>query len=324
VAYTATGGSVSVTGYYTAGSTGGTFRVIATAEGGKADTSSVSITASAPPPGGLWLNEDFSRYTSDENFRSNPYGWQVTPATWYNQQQIHIDKQVLFEGHQTLRYDWPGPGVRFNSAGEDYWAGCSTDPAIQASYKTPNVSEVWIEVAHRFATNFNTNATSSGGTCIGNTAGYKFLLMWRTAGDRFDLLNGLSGYNWWSAHPAVEPQAIKTVCSGIGFNCQLGYGEGQSQFLPVIPGPFWDGKWHIYRVHIKMPNTMGEKTGVFEMWIDGTLVKRVVNQDFIKYNGLWSNRLASIALGSNSNSGTSHATNNWWGRLRVWTANPNW
>jgi hypothetical protein len=45
VAYTATGGSVSVTGYYTAGSTGGTFRVIATAQGGQADTSTVTITA---------------------------------------------------------------------------------------------------------------------------------------------------------------------------------------------------------------------------------------------------------------------------------------
>ncbi len=45
VAYSATGGSISVTGYYVAGLSGGTYRVIATAQGGMADTSSVSITA---------------------------------------------------------------------------------------------------------------------------------------------------------------------------------------------------------------------------------------------------------------------------------------
>ena len=45
VAYTATGGSISSTGMYTAGSTPGAFRVIAS-DASKADTSTVSITAS--------------------------------------------------------------------------------------------------------------------------------------------------------------------------------------------------------------------------------------------------------------------------------------
>jgi hypothetical protein len=42
--YTATGGTISAAGLYTAGSTGGSFRVIATAQG-KADTSTITITA---------------------------------------------------------------------------------------------------------------------------------------------------------------------------------------------------------------------------------------------------------------------------------------
>jgi hypothetical protein len=45
--YTATGGTISATGLYTAGSTAGTFRVIATAQG-KADTSAITIAATAP------------------------------------------------------------------------------------------------------------------------------------------------------------------------------------------------------------------------------------------------------------------------------------
>jgi hypothetical protein len=60
VAYSASGGNISVTGYYTAGSAGGSYRVIATAQNGKADTSSVIIAASAPPPSSAVLyNADF-------------------------------------------------------------------------------------------------------------------------------------------------------------------------------------------------------------------------------------------------------------------------
>ena len=48
-AYSATGGTVSTAGLYTAGATAGSFRVIATASG-FADTASVTITAAPPPP----------------------------------------------------------------------------------------------------------------------------------------------------------------------------------------------------------------------------------------------------------------------------------
>jgi hypothetical protein len=51
VAFAATGGSINSNGLYTAGSTGGTFRVSATQSGGiLADTSSVTITSAVPPP----------------------------------------------------------------------------------------------------------------------------------------------------------------------------------------------------------------------------------------------------------------------------------
>jgi len=51
VTFTATGGTISATGLYTAGSATGSFRVIAVQTGGtKADTSAITIAASAPPP----------------------------------------------------------------------------------------------------------------------------------------------------------------------------------------------------------------------------------------------------------------------------------
>jgi hypothetical protein len=51
--FTTTGGTVSGSGLYTAGATAGTFRVIATQQGGTlADTANVTVTAVQPPPTG--------------------------------------------------------------------------------------------------------------------------------------------------------------------------------------------------------------------------------------------------------------------------------
>ena len=49
VTWSATGGTVSGSGLYTAGATPGTYRVIAVEQGGtKADTSSITVSAPAP------------------------------------------------------------------------------------------------------------------------------------------------------------------------------------------------------------------------------------------------------------------------------------
>src|SRR5262249_1919266 len=79
--------------------------------------------------------------------------------------------------------------------------------------------------------------------------------------------------------------------------------------------PLYDGQWHVYRVHIKLPAAKGDATGVFEFWLDGVLLNQVTGQTFISSKGVWSNRLDFVALGSNSNSGASQATSNWWGHF---------
>jgi hypothetical protein len=136
----------------------------------------------------------------------------------------------------------------------------------------------------------------------------------------------MNGNQWWSAHPGGPDQkAYGNKCSGVGFKCRLGYGEGQQRFRPLVPKTsLYDGHWHVYRVHIKLPNVKGDSTGVFEFWIDGVLLKQVRGQTFIASKGAWSNRIDFIALGGNSNSGTSRATNNWWGHLKIWTSKPSW
>jgi hypothetical protein len=325
VLYAATGGAISPSGYYTSGSSTGTYRVIATAQDGKADTSTVTISAPvAPPPpttGGLWRNEDFSTYTSDEHWRSDPWGWQITAPTWFNQDGIHIDRSATYNGHPTLRYDWPAPPSGYDAT---YW--CGKDITREAGYNVPDVPEIWVEVAHKFSPTFNVNKTGWGGDCA--VGEYKFLLLWRkwTNADRFGIVDGANGHEWWGHHPnPTDETAYGTNCSGIGFVCKLGYGTAQEPYRPDVPTtPLFDGQWHVYRVHIKLPSVQGDATGVEEIWIDGKLVKRVTNQTFITRSGQFSNRIAFVALGANSNSGTSQATNTWWGHLKIWTSNPGW
>lgn len=268
--------------------------------------------------------EDWSTYGSDSvtataAWKANPHGWMTgSPPSWFNQQRITVDVTQTYQGHPTLRYDWPGPAV-------PGWGGCSTDVAIVADYLAPDVREYWLEVAHRFASNFSTNQNGiEGGTC--GVAEYKFLLQWRKGtGGRFDLKNGHNGRQWWAVYPGGTNQtAYGANCSGVGFNCRLGYGDQQSGFLSSIPGDLHDGLWHVYRTHIRLPATKGDTDGAHRIWIDGVKVFEATGLDFISADGSWSNRIGEIFLGANSNSGTPVATQTWWGHMKLYTSDPGW
>jgi hypothetical protein len=87
VTYSATGGTVDASGRYTAGSTAGTFRVIAQQQSGTlADTSAVTVTVAAPPTSGC--DTDKSKLTFYGNFEgTSPWsGWMTGEALRYADQ----------------------------------------------------------------------------------------------------------------------------------------------------------------------------------------------------------------------------------------------
>ncbi len=264
-----------------------------------------------------WRDETFSKYTSDAHWRSDPFGWMPTAPTGWNQSAIHIDRSVTYDGHPTLRYDWSGATASNTQ--------CNKMIYRESGYYLPPAKEVWIEVVHKFKSNFNTNHKSAGGYC--GTAELKFILpRLKGVSHRIgEVKNGVNGREWWAVHPHRPDQTtFGSSCSKIGWDCRFGYGTLQSSYLSAVPGPLWDDQWHVYRIHIKMPAVKGESTGVIEHWIDGKLVKRLTGQTFITRSGYFSNQFAHLSLGSNSNSGTRYPTSNWWGRLRIWTTNPGW
>lgn len=358
VAYSATGGTISVNGYFTAGSAGGSYRVIAKTQTGLADTSTVSVSGSSSSSSGApWLNEDFTSYSgATSTWKANPHGWMAGSGTsWFNQQQIFLDTQELYNGHPTLRYDWPGCGNGTVSltntagdAGKDKWCGCLADPAIVADYKMPTASEIWVEATHKFATNWDDrgwkqvqNADGTWGAFVDPTftdpsamcgfGEYKFLLLLRSSDRMGGMGNGHEASSWWTATaqspPLQETYDAGTRCSagGVGENCQWGYGKDQAQYLSSIPGKQWDGQWHTYRIHVRFPAVKGDNTGVLEIWVDGVKVVGRYNRNFINGStGYFANHYVELMLGSNSNSGTKSPTKTWWGHLKIWTSNPGW
>lgn len=272
-----------------------------------------AVTTSAAP----WRVEDFSTYSgSTTTWKADPHDWMYAASSWMHQERIKLDTQVLYNGHPTLRYDWPGP-----AAGSP-WGGCNTDPAILADYKAPSTREVWVEAVHKFRSDFNNKGPGCSSTA------YKLLLLWRPIGDRYDIVNGVYG-NWWSAAPQNPAYPVSTSstgswCSGYDSNCRWGYGPNQSQYLANVPGKQWDGLWHVYRVHIRISSCGTCADGIYEVWVDGKKVVGRYSMKNAKKDGTWSGRLSDIYLGSNSNSGTYSATQTWWGHLKIWTSNPGW
>jgi len=273
----------------------------------------------APSPGGAWLSEEFTTYGgSTETWKANPHGWMAAkPPTWFHQSKIAIDTTELYNGHPTLRYDWPGP----TEAG---WGGCNTDKAIVADYKMPAASEVWIEAVHKFRSDWDDRGPGCG---FGE---YKFLLVFRAEDRMGGIGNGHDGSSWWSASaqsPVFRDDVRIAKCStgGVGENCQWGYGRDQAKYRATLPGKHWDGQWHAYRIHVKFPAAKGEATGVFEVWVDGVQTVGRYNRTFVNNRtGYFANRYVELLLGSNSNSGTKVATQTWWGHVKIWTTDPKW
>ena len=142
VAYSATGGSISVTGFYVAGSSGGTYRVIATAQGGMADTSSVSIVA--PSTSGTTLVA---------NFETGNLGQYAVV------QQCTPDRITVYTA--ASQPTWPAPrqgtyAARFNVYDSDVYPCTSTqNPRAQVLSKDfiKEGDEYWVAFSAYFPTN---------------------------------------------------------------------------------------------------------------------------------------------------------------------------
>lgn len=222
VVYSATGGTISSSGLFTAPASTGVYRVIARhATGTLTDTSDVTVQSASGGSNAVpWIEEDFSGYRSTAELLADIKGiYSLTEDV--NTMHMSLDQTT---GHgsstQSLKYTWPDRSNTPNLC-HDFTIGRN----IQLPAAVP---EVWVEVWAKFSANFTTKVPQCAGI---SNAGYKFV--------HLRVLPSSSRFN-------MNVGNFMTVST-------WGYPDNEQAYQgDPKPHQYFDGQWHRWRFHVKV------------------------------------------------------------------------
>ncbi len=250
VSYAATGGTVNANGRYTAGTTAGTFRVIATQQGGSlADTSTVTVTVT-PPTGGNPHEPAGMTVGFDESFTSSPVG--QPSSGWFvelggSNVTVVNDATAPISGPKALQ-------LRFPSG-----FGGGVEPMVinwnESGHFPANTGTLYMRMRVKLDANWSDNGND----------GTKFI---------------------WP-RPTVENTAhfspISRALGGmtVGFNYQASY-LGGADDDNEDPAPKALGVWHDVEWLLYQGTTASANNGTVQIWVDGTLVVSETGKKFAK------------------------------------------
>ena len=235
VSYAATGGTVNANGRYTAGTTAGSFRVIATQQGGSlADTSTVTVTAS---PSGVLFSDDFESGLGQ----------------WEDVTQVHIGTAQAHSGTKSLE-------LSYAAGSED--AGWAWRKRLVPDQAAPHDQYVrWWQRWSAGFTFYNGNGSDqklmmleglSPQSGWAQTANWKIYL--HVVGRTVSSISGTTLY----------PERF--IWDGTS------QWSGQWQgYLPTTQIPYAADRWICTEVQVKH-NTPGQPDGELRVWIDGALM----------------------------------------------------
>ena len=279
--YSATGGTINVLGLYTAGTTAGSYRVIARhAASGRADTSDVTVTAASPVT--ILLQENF------ENDNAVSRGWYDNTAfttttaehipgstrslawTWAAGQQLPAfggaarhaiaPTESLYVSYWVkFSTNWVGSGDAFHphefyflTTASTAFVGTSYTPLttyIEHNYQNGGIPKIGttdganIDLVRRGQDLTAITETRATAGCNGNSDGF--------ATDCYSIGGGLYNNGKWLLPPGATPA-----------------------FRPN-PGPGYKNDWHLVEVVFRMNSVVGgigQLDGVAQYWLDGTLL----------------------------------------------------
>lgn len=277
VTYTATGGTITAAGVYTAGVAAGTFRVIAVQQGGElADTAAVSITAAAAP------TTLFSDGFEDTN---------VISRGWFDVTNIAIttDARPGSSGTHALQYHWSigdvapqGLGTTrhdftpSNSVYLSYWVKTSSNFSEMGHlfYFLTTADDHYIGPSVSHLTSYE-QYLYSGGTFIANIE-IADVLMIDTTKINVDLFGitenrSIAGAN--GKHEVTD--ATSTVSWDLYKN---GAQWMDAKYLHPNAAVFTDAtknSWHHIESYQQMNSVVGGialQDGVYQYWVDGALI----------------------------------------------------
>ncbi|MGQ0702379.1 MAG: hypothetical protein ACT4PM_04510 [Gemmatimonadales bacterium] len=290
--WSATGGTISSSGLYTAGATAGTYQVTVTG-GGKSATATVTLGSLPPPPppsGGAPLRVfDPENYTNPSTFLADSRAqWSQT-----SNQRPFVEVEEIGVNQTSVTLAAPAEGgyngrtrvMRYNfpqTSQSDY----TISRGFALGYGIPDGTMVWVEHVVRFAPNFGLSYLSGAGN---GARDYKITRLARSS--TFPLQIDYPG-NGLSVGTAIHPA---------------------EQVAFSAPNIFQDGNWHTMRMQGKWgPN------GVLKFWVDGVLVYTFSGN--IGTNGeSW-----YLSGPRNCNKGWGQATYMDVGLIQFFTSDPGW
>jgi hypothetical protein len=306
VAYAATGGTVTAAGAYTAPQTAGTFRVVATLQGGTlADTSVVTVTAApAPPPptqpGNYTrvVGDDWRGYASKAQLQAADYFW------WFSS---HEQMFGSVYGYVDLVPDATfGQVVRITQPQQLSGSDGAT-PRLLKRLPAP-MDRMWF----RWRMKFSPGWTTVGPGPSGAANAYK-IAFWTWA--NHDARGGLEFSNTnqyilgWSAKDRASGQTIQyseTTLPG-------------SQDFGSATTEWSDGEWYEFVVYYERTTAT---TGSQRWWRRRlTSNGQIVNNPWvfrgIGISGATLPQVGEVELGANKNKTTAQAQHIYWGPWEV-------
>jgi hypothetical protein len=281
VTYSATGGMISPTGLYIAGSTAGSYRVIAVQQSGTlADTSTVTITAGS---GGATVL--FQESFDDPNLTGR--GWYDLPGsitTITTAEHIPGSTASLeIDFSQGGTTPTPAAGGRHLFAETDavylrYWVKYSANWVGSGQTYHPhefqfvtNLDDPYVGPAFTHLTTYVEHNYQNGGLAVLEAQDGANIDQTRVGQD----LTGITE-NRAVAGCNGNADGTPTDCylNGTVYDNGKAWKSAQPVFLPN-PGPGYKGDWHEVEAYFKLntiQNGVGQLDGIAQYWFDGQLV----------------------------------------------------
>lgn len=268
VTWQASGGTISSSGTFVAGSSAGTYTVTATA-GSVSATATVTITSGTPSvPVDTIFAEDWES--------GSKAAWTDENSPSYH--TIVTDPSLAHSGSRVLKVSFPA-GV---------------EPGYLQHWFMPGYDSVYV----RFW--FKLDAGWVGNTKLLDLAGNRIDNKWSASGEGGRCPNGTDFFSAWLVMPTSTTNEVPsllrmyTYYPGMpkqpdGVTCWGSYGLSDGATYSTPPA-LTRGTWHKAELWVKL-NTIGQRNGAERYWLDGQLVATWPNMLFRNTTDLRLNRV---------------------------------
>ncbi|MCO4100680.1 MAG: hypothetical protein HEQ38_15090 [Gemmatimonas sp.] len=305
ISYSASLGTVSQSGLYTAPSTAGTYRVIvAHANGSARDTAVVTVGGGTGTGGGGTTTTQAGAMFFSDNF-DNGQRNSANGFRWLGATEPTISTERAFSGSYAMRFQFNG-----SAPGGQAW---SEERFDMGRY----LSELGMEYMLYVPANYKHRINSNN----------KFLILWR------DVYGGTSG----TLEVSAETWRISDTESRIQFGSTwTNYNwTGNTGTSGTVIGPnsaMKPGQWNRIRFYVKAATyrsafieNSGAADGVMKMWVNNELVYSKTNGDFNNFDrNVVGTTLRNGYLMGYQNSGFDQLTVFFIDDVKFFQGNPGW